>query len=586
MPTKPFTTPNFNTQMIKKIIPIALVLALASCDKKFNEVGIEVLPENLIQGKKAYYPVNVSHTLIDVAQTNAGGVLQLGERNDNLFGTTSSSVVSQFNLSTYPARFGSKNAESETSENFDEQETVTDVWLEIPFFTNQVDADGDGLVDAYDVDDADPNSDSDADGASDIAERNAGTDPTNPDTDGDGILDGEDTDTENPNPDKKWYAIDSLFGNSEATFDVEVTKLNYFLRQLDPDNNFEQQQPYYSNFNFDSYKDIQLGTENIQLSFDEISVEGENAQNLTPRLRVPLDKSFFQQHIFDKEGATELSTVESFQDYFRAIAIETSNFSSPLLMLLDFDRMVIRVAYTYKSEDKDADPVVIVDEDSDYVINAGFLKFNTINRTTAISSTLHDIVSATAPTQIALGGGLGSVATIDLFEDEDALEAIKGEGDSWLLNEANLTFYVDKQAVEQNGLALPQRLYVYNADTNAAIIDFSQDATATSTLSKVVYGGYLIDDDEKQYYKIRITDHFRNIIKNDSVNVKLRLAVADAFSSQSPVIMAKVDNTTLNKVPVGTVSAPKSIIMVGPNPTDSALLDLKLQLEVFYTEID
>ena len=586
MPTKPFTTPNFNTQMIKKIIPIALVLALASCDKKFNEVGIEVLPENLIQGKKAYYPVNVSHTLIDVAQTNAGGVLQLGERNDNLFGTTSSSVVSQFNLSTYPARFGSKNAESETSENFDEQETVTDVWLEIPFFTNQVDADGDGLVDAYDVDDADPNSDSDADGASDIAERNAGTDPTNPDTDGDGILDGEDTDTENPNPDKKWYAIDSLFGNSEATFDVEVTKLNYFLRQLDPDNNFEQQQPYYSNFNFDSYKDIQLGTENIQLSFDEISVEGENAQNLTPRLRVPLDKSFFQQQIFDKEGATELSTVESFQDYFRAIAIETSNFSSPLLMLLDFDRMVIRVAYTYKSEDTDADPVVIVDEDSDYVINAGFLKFNTINRTTAISSTLHDIVSATAPTQIALGGGLGSVATIDLFEDEDALEAIKGEGDSWLLNEANLTFYVDKQAVEQNGLALPQRLYVYNADTNAAIIDFSQDATATSTLSKVVYGGYLIDDDEKQYYKIRITDHFRNIIKNDSVNVKLRLAVADAFSSQSPVIMAKVDNTTLNKVPVGTVSAPKSIIMVGPNPTDSALLDLKLQLEVFYTEID
>ena len=586
MPTKPFTTPNFNTQMIKKIIPIALVLALASCDKKFNEVGIEVLPENLIQGKKAYYPVNVSHTLIDVAQTNAGGVLQLGERNDNLFGTTSSSVVSQFNLSTYPARFGSKNAESETSENFDEQETVTDVWLEIPFFTNQVDADGDGLVDAYDVDDADPNSDSDADGASDIAERNAGTDPTNPDTDGDGILDGEDTETENPNPDKKWYAIDSLFGNSEATFDVEVTKLNYFLRQLDPDNNFEQQQPYYSNFNFDSYKDIQLGTENIQLSFDEISVEGENAQNLTPRLRVPLDKSFFQQQIFDKEGATELSTVESFQDYFRAIAIETSNFSSPLLMLLDFDRMVIRVAYTYKSEDTDADPVVIVDEDSDYVINAGFLKFNTINRTTAISSTLHDIVSATAPTQIALGGGLGSVATIDLFEDEDALEAIKGEGDSWLLNEANLTFYVDKQAVEQNGLALPQRLYVYNADTNAAIIDFSQDATATSTLSKVVYGGYLIDDDEKQYYKIRITDHFRNIIKNDSVNVKLRLAVADAFSSQSPVIMAKVDNTTLNKVPVGTVSAPKSIIMVGPNPTDPALLDLKLQLEVFYTEID
>ena len=586
MPTKPFIIPNFNTQMIKKIIPIALVLALASCDKKFNEIDADVLPKNLVQGNKAYYPVKASHTLIDVAQTNAGDVLQLGERNDNLFGKTTAAVVSQFNLSTYPPKFGVYTHQREIDSTFNEMETVTDVWLEIPFFTNQIDEDGDGLIDAYDVDDSDPNSDSDGDGASDIAERNAGTDPTNPDTDGDGILDGDDTDTENPNPDKKWYAIDSLFGNSEVTFDVEVTKLNYFLRQLDPDNNFEQQQPYYSNFNFDTYKDIQIGTDNVQLSFDEINVEGEDAQNLTPRLRVPLDKTFFQQQIFDKEGATELSSFESFQDYFRSISIETSNFSTPLLMLLDFDRMIIRVAYSYKAVKPDTDPEEIEDVDLDYVFNAGALKFNTITRLPAASAALNDIVSATAPTQIALAGGLGSVATINLFEDDEALEAIKGEGDSWLLNEANLTFYVDKQAVAQHGLSLPQRLYLYNANTNAAIVDFSQDVTATSTQNKLVYNGYLLEEDEEQFYKIRITDHFRNIIKNDSVNAPLRLAVADAFATQNPVAMTKVDNTTLKKVPAITISTPKSAVFVGPNPTDPTLADLKLQLEVFYTEID
>ena len=586
MPTKPFTTPNFNLLMIKKIIPIALTLALVSCDKKFNDLGAEVFPEMLIQGEKANYPVKVTHSLIDVVQTNAGSILQLGERNDNLYGTMSASVVSQFSLTTYPPRFGSKNAELEISENFDEQETITDVWLEIPFFTNQIDADGDGLIRAYDIDDADPNSDSDADGVSDIVERNNGTDPTNPDTDGDGTLDGDDSETENPNPDKKLYAIDSLFGNREATLDVEVTKLNYFLRQLDPDNNFEQQQPYYSNFNIDTYKDQQLASEQIQLSFDEIVIDGEDAQNLTPRLRVPLDKSFFQHQFFDKEGATEFSTAELFQDYFRSFSIETSNFSSPLLMLLDFDKMVIRVAYTYKSEDTEADPVVIVDEDSEYVINAGFLKFSTINRTTPVSPALQDIVASTAPAKIALGGGLGSVATINLFEDVNALEALKAEKDSWLFNEANLTFFVDKQIVEQYGLTLPERLYLYNANTNAAITDFLQDGTSTQSQSKLIYGGFLLEDDEKQYYKIRITDHLRNIVTKDSTNAPLRLAVADVFATQSPVAMANANNTTHYKIPARTISTPKSAVFVGPNPTDPALLDLKLQLEVFYTDVE
>ena len=183
-----------------------------------------------------------------------------------------------------------------------------------------------------------------------------------------------------------------------------------------------------------------------------------------------------------------------------------------------------------------------------------------------------------------MGGGLGSAATIQLFEDNEVLEAIKGQ--SWLINEANLTFYVDKQTVAQYGLLLPKRLYLYNAKTNAAIIDYSQDVTSNNSLNKLVYGGFMSEDDEKQYYKIRITDHLRNIISNDSINVPLRLSLADAFATQGPIAMAKVDNTTLKKVPTGTISAPKAVVFVGPNPTDPSLTALKLQLEVLYTEID
>ena len=77
----------------------------------------------------------------------------------------------------------------------EENEKVTEVYLDIPFFTNRNDKDGDGVIDSYDVDDNDVNSDSDGDGVSDAQERANGTDPLNPDTDGDGIPDGQDDDT-------------------------------------------------------------------------------------------------------------------------------------------------------------------------------------------------------------------------------------------------------------------------------------------------------------------------------------------------------------------------------------------------------
>jgi hypothetical protein len=480
--------------MIKKCtLLFTLVLLIASCDKKFNDIGAEVLPTNPFVGKKAYYPVGVKHALVDVVQTNNTSPMQLGLREDKLFGNTATAIVSQLNLSQYAPSFGALSAQSEIDTSFDEAETVNDVWLEIPFFTNQTDADGDGLIAIYDIDDTDPNSDSDGDGVSDIDEKNNGTDPTNPDTDGDGTPDGEDTETVNPNPDKRLYDIDSLFGDREASFDIEIHKLNYFLRQLDPNQNFEQGQIYYSDFSASIHQDQPLANENITLDFNEIVKD--SADNLSPRIRVPLNKQIFQQLILDKEGDSALASSEDWRDFFRSISIETSNFSSPLLMLLDTNSMVIRIDYTYKSEVADSDPVEIEDKTDEFLINTlGSIRFNTLTKTTTAAAALNDIVSATVPDQIALSGGLGMVADIQLFEDNDVLEDLKGR--PWLLNEANLTFHVDKQAVDVYGHTLPNRLYLYNANTLAPIIDFAQDGVATPSLAKIVYGGFLTNEEE------------------------------------------------------------------------------------------
>ena len=572
--------------MIKKItLLFTIVLIIASCDKKFNDIGAEVLPTNPFVGKRAYYPVVVKHALVDVVQTNNIGLMQLGEREDKLFGNTAATIVSQLNLSQYAPNFGAYSAQREIDSSFNELETVNDVWLEIPFFTNQNDADRDGLIDIYDIDDTDPNSDSDGDGVNDINEQINGTDPTNPDTDGDGILDGEDSETVNPNPDKKLYEIDSLFGDHNASFDVEINKLNYFLRQLDPNQNFEQGQIYYSDFSPSLHKDQLLASERITLDFSEIVKD--DADNLSPRIRVPLNKQIFQQLILDKEGDSEFANSNNWRDFFRSISIETSNFSSPLLMLLDTNSMVIRINYNYISKVADSDPVENVEVTDEFLINTlGSIRFNTLAKTTTANAELNDIISTNTPAQIALSGGLGTIVDIQLFEDNDVLEDLKDK--PWLLNEANLTFHLDKQFVGAYGQTLPDRLYVYNSNTLAPIIDFAQDAVATPNLAKVVYGGFLIEEEEgdKQYYKVRITNYLRNIIINDSINSPLRVALTNVLPNQTQVIMAKVNNSNVAKIPTGTVATPKSGVFVGPNPSNPDISNLKLQLEIFYTEIN
>ena len=63
--------------MIKNIVATLLVVILAaSCDKKFNTVGAELLPHDQFPSSKLNYPLTVQHLPTDVVQTNNGLVSQ------------------------------------------------------------------------------------------------------------------------------------------------------------------------------------------------------------------------------------------------------------------------------------------------------------------------------------------------------------------------------------------------------------------------------------------------------------------------------------------------------------------------------
>ena len=548
---------------------------LLSCNKKFNDVGSEIFDQSFYQSKKVNYPVKISHNIVDFVQTNNAPVLMLGENNNSLFGKTEATIISQLNIQSYNPTFGNYTSQQEIDSTFNENETVKEVWLEIPFFTNQNDSDGDGLIDEFDVDDNDPNSDSDGDGISDFLEIANGTDPTKKDTDGDGIDDGEDDTNDNTDGPPTFYAIDSLFGSIDANFDVEVNKLNHYLRQLDPELNFEESQRYYSDFSFAEKKELLLANANVTLDLMEVTRENQN--NLTPRLRVPLNIDVFQSILINKEGDFELSSSTEWFNFFRSISIETSNFSNSLLMLLNTNQMVIRVVYDYLYKNTEDEVETLRDE---FLLNTvGAVKFNNFNKTVPPSSDFTEIINENT-SNIALSGGLGSIARISFLEDQDVLENLKRN--QWLINEVNLTFYVNDDYVNQNNLILPDRLYLYNSVSNLPLIDFYQDLTSVLSLNKTIYGGFLIEDEDKSYYKIRITEHFKNIFNNDSINVPINLAVVPDFSvSQQIVPMSKANGNSLFSIPSGTVSSPKSLVIHGPSSTDE---NLNLELEIFYTE--
>ena len=177
------------------------------------------------------------------------------------------------------------------------------------------------MINLYDVDSTDPNSDSDGDGLTDLYESQIGQNPLNNDTDGDGILDGDDDESINPNGGGTVYELDSLIGNSNAKFKLKVNELDYYLRPFDPDSNFEKYQKYYSNNEIPSnFSGTLLFDDEVEINSNELVFYNEDdpetteddesetvKERLSPRIRVPLDIDFFQKKIIDNEGSLDLA---------------------------------------------------------------------------------------------------------------------------------------------------------------------------------------------------------------------------------------------------------------------------------------
>jgi hypothetical protein len=589
-------------------------LVFISCNKDYKTVGLNLIDNNTFRTNLEEIPLSVKMRNIPTYVSNVVQTFQIGEYNDNIYGSSKVSFLSQVNFEDPNLVFGDYAQSNEDNPDgnisrIQENETIKNVFLDIPFFTNIDDDDNDGVINIYDVDSTDPYSDSDGDGVSDADESNLGQNPLDEDTDGDGILDGEDTESINPYAGRTLYELDSLIGNPEATFKLKVSELDYFLRPYDPDSNFEKFQKYYSNNtlpeNFSGYTlfDSEIKIDSNELVFyneDDPETEEDDEsevvkERLSPRIRVDLDHDFFQTKFLDIEGSQEISNLDNFKLYFKGLVLEAYDFSDPLLMILNFNEAEIKVVYEYQKYNKQDTPDDTSDdtvdtEEADFLFKLNGIKLNSFKHDAYpgyVYSAIADTI--TNPERVYLKGGQGIMAEIELFKDDngvDVLEEIRSK--EWLVNEANISIYIDKEMLSSSGgIIEPSRLYLYDLVNKAPIIDYFVDNSAgqKSYQNKVIHGGIIELDDDKNglMYKIRISEHIKNVVRKDSTNVKLGLVVSSDINNTINIEVK--DSEYMLFTPLSSAINPLGTVLIGPSPS-AENFDKRMKLNLFYTEVN
>jgi len=558
-----------NNSFLKLLFFVCTVAFFASCDKDFNEIGADIIGDDhfgLIQDTtKTVIAYNQSIGAVESSNLTLNA---LGYYNNAFFGKTRASIVTQVVLDTLDQTIGTAPI-------------VTKVELSLPYFSH-------------------------------LKEKNTTT--------------GDST-----------YLLDSINGTAKIKLSVYESK--YYLRDYDATSGFIDGQKYYSDATseFDTNKnptrlnDDTDASQNEQFFFNDAEIKTyktvDGAQVVdtrsAPGMRLKLNSQFFQDKLFGTAAAGKLVNNDVFKRYFNGLYLKADNAdNSPNQgSLASLNIKLGKIIVTYNVTVTSAAGVVTIKEKKLGIslggnsVNLFENDYNT-GYTTQVTSTTN---ATTGDYRLYPKGGAGSMAIIELFGADikavaangtlydvvggngvaDELDLLRNPtgGQKLLVNEANLTFYVDRASMTE--LEEPNRIYLYDLNNHTPIIDYYMDSSVGSNtkLNKKIHGGILEKDVLSTIvtkrgikYKIRLTNHVRNLISKDSTNVRLGLVVTESIATTSN---AKLKNTTtganpFSKIPTSSVINPLGTVLFGNNiPNDlanKANYAKRLKLEIYYTK--
>ncbi|WP_396172506.1 DUF4270 domain-containing protein [Flavobacterium sp.] len=542
----------FRKSFIKKFILGFVALVFVSCDKDFNTIDANIIGENNYN-LKSFRSKNVIayNQGLGVMQSNNLPVNPLGVYQDPNFHTTTAHFVTQLQLSS-----------ANLNPTFGASLKVEKVELVVPYFF----------------------------------------DPRKKVTASDGT---------------STYVLESIYGTPESKMKLSVFENGYFLRDTNPASGFTEGQTFFADqrpdFDLNRYgtdadgnsvlfgsrlNDSTAVNQNDAFFFDkseikEITVDDDGDTTTTylpPALKLNLNKEYFENKIVSDVGKANMVNNNVFKNYFRGLyfKIEKIPGENGALALMDFTKG--KVTITYTEDGVVSGETTRIEKTIELNMSGNTVSLQDIsNVNMEYSDALSNVNAATGDEKLYLKGGLGSMTVIDLFGNSGQLDSLRTL--NWRINEASLTFYIDR---DELGLTVvePNRVYLYDLNNNRPLLDYFTDVTTNTTApknGKFVHDGIIqkLPTDESNRgdrYRIRITNHVANLIRNDSTNVRLGLVVTEDYRIVSNMDRKNPGSSTIKKAPMASVMNPLGTILHGTAPAVPA--DKRIKFEIFYTEIN
>ena len=587
----------------KSFVIGVLIVFIASCDRDINEIGGSIVGDNHYGLNHTYSDVLAYNQTLGPVQTNNLPINQLGVYNNPTFGKTTASFVTQLSLaSANPTFINNANV------------VLDSVYLYVPYFAT---------------------------------------------------LQSTTTDANGYNT----YTLDSIqpkvsSGTPLPKIKLSVYELTEAIESYDPDPShpFQNSQKYYSDSdlnhgatllnddNTNAYKrtasnaPITDNSQNEEFVFNESEIQfykridattpgyTDVAARKAPGMFLNLNKTFFQTKIMNAiiNNTGKLFNNSVFQDYFKGLYFKAENAAdSPTqgsLAMMNFSAGYIKLVYSDDASTTDQ----INRVKHELTINLSGNTFNLLNNDNTFPNYVPPSQS-TGDRNLYLKGGNGSMAVIDLFggqkNNASNVELQKMRNENWLINEANLTFYIDKTNLGASAPE-PNRIYLYDLTNKRPLVDYYTDYSTNSItkFNKSIFGGILMDgnskivnqknDERGTKYKVNITNYLRTLVKHgptqnsdktaylnsdgtpynsikDSTNVRLGLVVTESINTsginyylKSPFTTTSSLNTLTSKyIPQMSVLNPLGTILYGSNiPDTDPNYDKRLRLEIYYTK--
>lgn len=598
--------------LLRPLLVIGIIaIVLISCDKDYDQLGTDIVGENHY-GLEKYVGATVSAFNQDLGpiSSNDLAINPLGFYEDPAFGNTQANFVTQVVLSTEAPSFNNK-----VVGDYQVLPEMDSVIIDIPYFSKLKETDADGKH-IYELD-----SIYGTEGAKfklSIYRSNYFLREFDPDLS---------------------FGAKQLFYTSQDAV-INDNKLGSELNNS-PDTDGHENTHFY--FDKREHKTTVLGEDGVTLTYPRSA----------PSMRLHLDKTVFNDLILNGPSS-QLINNDIFKNYFRGLYFKTSSIGEPGNMaMLNFGNGKITMYYkedkkTTTKDEQGNDVITFTRVNKTFALNLSGRTVSLLNNTrnanynSAMSNTSQEA------SRLYVKGGAGSMATINLFGTTDlkglapnpsfnssipvsynnpkyllsptynpnlpisdtnlkyVVTGPNGVSDEiddirakdWMINEANLTFYVDKAEMNANK-RVPNRIYLYDVNNKKVLVDYTQDFTSNSTypkLNKYIFGGIFVNDEGKvvdesnnekaNKYKIRITNHVRNLINKDSTNVRLGLVVTENISGDHTVFSKRQNpgSDAVISAPSMSVMNPLGIILHGTKSTIPVEENRKLRLEIYYTK--